>query len=137
MTPDAEEAGLAFGPTQSGKLYLSVYAHRGANHRKSCWDVSPEDEYGIFETADADDRADTAGHYWGTRDADGTALGTRGERLAKFPHNGVPTVPWHGFPVSPASGRASECPPDDFIDALINQGKMSRTFGRKLQRRRA
>jgi hypothetical protein len=137
MTPAAQEAGLQYGPTASGKLYLSVYAHRGANPRKSCWEVSPEDEYGIFETADDKNRSDADGDYWGTRDADGTALGTRGERLAKFPHNGVPAVPWHGYPVSPASGRGSESPPDEFIDALIEEGAMSRTFGRKLQRRRA
>jgi hypothetical protein len=137
MPPEAQQAGLQYGPTASGKLYLSMYSHRGGNPTKSCWAVPPDDEYGIFETSDDNDRADGHGNYWGALDAEGTALGTKGERLAKFPFNAVLTVPWHGYPVSPASGRASEMPPDDFINDLIEDGVLSRTFGRKLQRRRA
>lgn len=131
--------GLVFGPTASGKSYLSMFDHRGRNRAKSWWadDVSPPDEYAIFEQADTLDRCDTSGHYWGVRDASGTRLGTRGERLAKFPHNAVAVVPWHGYPVSPGNGRASEIPPDEFVDALIDAGAVSRTFGRKLQRRKA
>lgn len=62
---------------------------------------------------------------------------TKKERLAKFPLNEVETSPWHGFPVSPMGGRASECPEDELIDELIERGAITRTFGRKIQRRRA
>jgi hypothetical protein len=116
-----------------------MYDHRGRNECKSRWasDVPPPDEYRIFERADSDFHADATGHYWGVRSAAGAVLGTRGERLAKFPRNAVSAVPWHGFPVSPAKGRASECPPDDLVEFLIDTGAVSRTFGRKLQKRKA
>lgn len=131
--------GLLFGPTASGKTYLSMYDHRGRNHEKSCWsqNVPPPAEYSIFEQADDDEYSDINGHYWGILDALGSVLGTRGERLAKFPFNAITAMPWHGYPVSPASGRASEIPPDELVENLIEAGAVSRTFGRKLQRRKA
>ena len=135
--PEAQEAGVECGPTRSGKRYLSYYEHRGANRRKSCWAVSVEEEFAIFAFSDDQDLQDDDGHFWGRRDEAGAVLGTKGERLAKFPFNAVETVPWHGFPVSPASGRASEVPPDDLVERMIEDGFVSRTFGRKLQRRRA
>lgn len=87
--PDKD--GLLFGPTGSGKMYLAMYDHRGRNWRKSCWaiDVPPPHEYAIFDGADARVQVDIAGPYWGVRDASGSTLGTRGERLAKFPRNAV------------------------------------------------
>lgn len=139
ITPTANPDGLLFGPTASGKNYLSTYEHRGRNVRKSQWaaDVIPPEEYEIFEHADVNDHADSDGHYWGVRNPCGAVLGSRGERLAKFPHNGTETAPWHGYPVSPASGRSSEIPPDGLIEALVEAGSLSRTFGRKIQRRRS
>ncbi|HTA34378.1 MAG TPA: hypothetical protein VK721_13235 [Solirubrobacteraceae bacterium] len=131
--------GLSFGPTASSKMYLAMYQHRGHDPSKSCWspDVPPPMEYSIFERADDEQHSDPDGHYWGVRDAAGAALGTAGERLAKFPFNALETVPWHGYPVSPASGRPSETPPDSLIEGFIDAGVVSRTFGRKLQRRKA
>jgi len=139
MSATTHPDGLVYGPTASGKSYLSMYDHRGRNARKSCWatDVLPPDEYAIFDQADTNDQFDLRGHYWGVRSSEGAVLGTRGERLAKFPHNGVSVVPWHGFPVSPASGRDSEAPSDHLVETLIATGTMSRTFGRKLQKRKA
>lgn len=130
--------GLLFGPTPGGKTYLAIYEHRGRNRVKSTWasDVSPPDEYSIFETADGRGHADTDGHIWGVRDREGAVLGTRGERLAKFPFNGVTESPWHGYPVTPASGRRSEIPPDELVERLIAAGSLSRTLGRKIQRRK-
>lgn len=135
----AHPDGLLFGPTVNGKVYLSAYDHRGRDRSKSTWagDLPPPEEYSIFARADAADHADTNGHYWGVRNVVGQVLGSRGERLAKFPFNATPAVPWHGYPVSPASARASEIPPDELIETFIGTGVVSRTFGRKLQRRRA
>src|SRR5947209_5127455 len=98
------KAGIQFGPNGSGKLYLSMFAHRGGNPRKSKWldSVAPPTEYDVFCRADEDDRCDSAGNYWGMLDVEASPLGTRGERLAKFPRNKVPAAPWHGYPVSPA-----------------------------------
>jgi hypothetical protein len=131
--------GLIFGPTANGRTYLSSYDHRGRNYSKSCWadDLDPPEEYSIFYGADAAGHSDVAGHFWGVRNAEGAKLGTRGERLAKFPFNAVPVVPWHGYPVSPANGRASEIPPDDLVATLIRAGAVTRTLGRKIQRRKA
>ncbi|MEA2276412.1 MAG: hypothetical protein QOC78_1372 [Solirubrobacteraceae bacterium] len=139
MAAETHPDGLLFGPTASRKSYLSIYEHRGQNRVKSCWaaDLKPPEEYSIFDRADGRGDSDHAGHYWGIRNADGAVLGTRGERLAKFPFNGVPAVPWHGYPVSPLSGRRSEIPPDELVDNLIEAGTVSRTFGRKIQRRKA
>ncbi len=128
-----------FGPTPGGKTYLSAYMHRGANPAKSRWldDLPPLEEYSIFEGAEDQGQSDSDGNYWGVRDHQGSALGTRGQRIAKFPFNAVAAVPWHGYPVSPASGRASEVPGDGVIEEMIETGAVSRTFGRKIQKRRA
>lgn len=134
----AQPDGLLFGPTTNGKTYLSTYDHRGRNRVKSRWAnaVPPPEEYAIFERADDEQQSDTDGHYWGVRDPQGSVLGAQGERLAKFPHNAVASAPWHGFPVSPANGRRSEIPPDDLVEKLVDAGAISRTLGRKIQRRR-
>jgi hypothetical protein len=114
-----------------------MFAHRGSNPRKSCWAVDPPEEYSIFETSDAGDWADSDGHLWGFRDDVGSTLGTKGERLAKFPFTSSASTPWHGYPVSPASGRQSEIPPDTLVEELKAAGHLSRTLARKIQTRRA
>lgn len=89
-----------------------MYAHRGNNPRKSSWAIDPPTEFEVFAASDTGNWGDADGHYWGLRDEAGTALGSKGERLAKFPFTAALTTPWHGYPVSPASGRESEQPPD-------------------------
>ena len=118
-------------------MYLSLYAHRGGNPRKSCWaDATPPPaEYGIFVRADEEGWKDGSGHYWGVRD-DGLPLGRDGERLSKFPRNNLPQVPWHGFPITPLSGEKGHAPPDAFVEGWIAAGVVSRTLGRKIQRRK-
>ena len=132
-------AGVLFGPTANGRSYLSLNAHRGQNPKKSQWalDLRRAAEFGIFEAADAADHRDANGHFWGVRDSDGSPLGTHGERLAKFPRTQNEFDPWHGYPVTPMSGRDSELPTDTIIEQMIDQGFVSRTYGRKIQRRRA
>jgi hypothetical protein len=133
------EDGILFGPNANGKSYLSWFEHRGGDRRKSQWaiDVPPAEEYEVFCTSDYGDWVDDSGTYWGVRDAGGRPLGTRGERVAKFPRNDVPAVPWHGYPVSPGSGRPHSSPPDDLVLRWIGSGFVTRTFGRKIQRRKA
>jgi len=114
-----------------------MYVHRQQANRKSTWlaAVSPADEYGIFFAADSAEWKDS-GHYWGIRDNYGSPLGSGGERLAKFPRNRVATAPWHGYPVSTSSSRGARCPSDRLIERWIEEGTVTRTFGRKIQRRR-
>jgi hypothetical protein len=137
QTGTATPAGLQFGPTDSGKIYLSMYAHRQERRRKSTWSdlVPPADEYGIFVAADSGNWKD-GGHYWGIRDASGSVLGTGGERLSKFPRNQVRTAPWHGYPVSASAARGAGLPSDRLVKRWIEDGTVTRTVGRKIQRRR-
>ena len=139
MVAQVHPDGLLFGPTASGKTYLSMYDHRGRDPTKSRWadNLKPPEEYSIFEGSDDNGVSDSDGHFWGIRDPTGSVLGSRGERLAKFPFNAVASAPWHGYPVSPGGGRNSEIPPDELVDGLIAEGAISRTFGRKIQRRKA
>ena len=61
------------------------------------------DEFQVFEDADANRLLDSVGNLFGLlRDGEGGLrdLGTRGEQVAKF---WLPPVgsPWHGFPAFP------------------------------------
>ena len=89
--------GLIFGPNASGKLYIAVYYHRGSGSSlKGCWsdNVPPPLEYEIFCLADHGHWCDSDDHYWGVHDGGRAVLGTRGERLSKFPVNRNATNPW-------------------------------------------
>jgi hypothetical protein len=131
-------AGVEFGPTPSGKTYICLYDHRGANWRKSQWAsyVAPTDEFQIFSNADGGNWRDNAGHYWGVLTAEAPPLGTRGEGLAKFPANSVASAPWHGFPVSPRLRGEVDAPPYAFVDDWWRQGVVTRTVARRIQRRK-
>jgi hypothetical protein len=131
--------GFIFGPNGSGKLYISVYYHRGSgSSHKGCWsdDVPPPLEYEIFCKSDLGKWFDSDGHYWGVHQSGDTVLGTRGERLSKFPANRNAANPWHGYPVSPLIRGDVDAPPDEVVETWIQDGVVNRTFGRKIQRRK-
>jgi hypothetical protein len=130
--------GIHFGPNGSGKLYLSMFAHRGGTSRKSQWltAVPPPSEYGVFCHADESEWCDSAQNYWGVLDDRASPLGTRGERIAKFPCSKVPAAPWHGYPVSPGSGSPGDAPEDDLVEEWMSTGSVTKAVGRKIQRRR-
>lgn len=138
--PTRTRDGLIFGPNGTGKKYISLFYHRGSGspRDKSCWhkDVSPPKEYGIFCAADLKNWVDSRGHYWSMHNKGETVLGTRGERLSKFPYNANHKDPWHGFPVSPLERGDADAPPDDFVESWIANGVISKTFGRRIQRRK-
>jgi len=138
--PRVTPAGLLFGPNGNGKQYLSLNCHRGAGdpRYKSFWSpaIPPPVEYDVFCMADNYNWSDQHGHYWAVHDGGNTELGTRGERLAKFPYNANPRDPWHGFPVSPLERGDADAPPDDFVANWIEAGVISKTVGRRIQRRR-
>jgi hypothetical protein len=135
----ATDGGILFGPNASGKRYVSLYIHRPPQRKaqKSAWhpDVTPLKEYGIFCVADDSDWRDAFGDYWGLRNG-GDVLGATGERICTFPRTSNAPDPWHGYPVSPMLRGDVDSPPDAFIDAWINSGVVTLTFGRRLQRRK-
>lgn len=135
-------AGISFGPNGSGKRYISLFVHRQAKttRRKSMWrdSVPPQDEYGIFCAADAGNWQDGRGHYWGVRRVKTSiaVIGLSGERICKFPHTANSGDPWHGYPVSPKRRGDDDSPPDPLVDSWIESAVVTRTFGRRIQRRK-
>jgi hypothetical protein len=140
MAGRAGQGGVEFGPTASGKLYLSLYYHRppGNNAHKSKWhaQITPQDEYSIFDDSDTNNFQCAAGHYWGFKDDGKIVLGCEQEVLCKFPRNNNPAVPWHGFPVSPLGDGDGGSPDDAFVVRLRQEGRISKVFENRILRRK-
>lgn len=135
----ATQDGVVFGPNGTGKLYISLFYHRDLTRaHKSAWcrAVPPPMEYGIFCDADTHLWRDQQDHYWAVHAGGTTVLGARGERLSKFPCPSNVMDPWHGFPVSPLERGDDDAPADDFVDAWIAAGVVSKPVGRRIQRRK-
>ena len=134
------QAGLLFGANASGKTYISCFEHRGNGdcRHKSKWrqTFTPVDEHELFSLADANTWQDTSGHIWAVHNSGATVIGEQGEILCKFPANGNPNVPWHGYPVSPASERDGDCPSDEFVEGWREAGVVGRTLARRIQKRK-
>ena len=128
------QSGIIFSPTSTGKSYLCSNHHRGGGPQahKSAWLISHQAEFLLFCDADYANWVDANGDYWGIA-PDCGVIGTRGQRLAKFPSNATPQLPWHGFPVSPQADE-NHAPPDDFVDVWIDNAVVPKEFGRKIQR---
>ncbi len=135
----ATTSGIQFGPNRSGKAYISLFIHRGNKRRdKSKWSpaIAALVEYSIFCSADEGNWRDSLGHYWGVRDNGRTVLGCSGELLSKFPRTQNDHDPWHGYPVSPMEGGDKDAPPDEFVERWIGLGVISKTLGRRIERRK-
>lgn len=134
----ATTTGLEYGPTVNGKMYLSVFKHRGCGNQrhKSMWlnNISPDDEYGIFCSADAHNWNDESRNYWGVLEQGKIILGERGERICKFPCPSNDHDPWHGYPVSPKEKGESDAPPDSLVERWIGDNVVTKEFGRKIQK---
>jgi len=134
----ATSSGIQFGPNRKGRVYISVFIHRGNNRSKlkNKWhpDVPPLMEYAIFNSADYANWYDVQGHYGGVHERGKTIPGCQSERLCKFPRTSNPNDPWHGYPASPLENGDDDAPPDDFVESWIETGIISKTFGRRIQR---
>ena len=128
----AREDGILYGPTKSGKTYVSLYYHRQINRlqNKCVWCISSDEEYGLFEEADDNNWQDGNGHYWGVCNQGDAPLGTQDERICKFPRTSNPQDAWHGYPVA----CSKDTPSDDFINSWIESGIISKKVGRAIQR---
>jgi hypothetical protein len=133
------EGGVCFRPCPDGGTYKSLYDHRGNRPGASCWrdDYPPPLEFLLFISAFHANWMDATGHLWAVDASGRREIGTRRERLAKFPANAQPaSVEWHGFPVSPQLDGVGSAPPDTFVQAWIDGNVVSRALGRKIQKRR-
>lgn len=129
--------GLEYGPTLNGKMYLSVFKHRGkSSQHKNIWSsaITHDMEYGIFCSSDESDWCDQKKNYWGVLDKGETRLGDRGERICKFPCTSNEQDPWHGYPASPKEKGAGDSPPDSLVDQWIKDDVIKKEIGRKIQK---
>lgn len=88
-----------------------VYQFYDKHHGRGAPDVarwlremSEDEEFAVFDTADANEISDERGWLYGVRprDAEGDIpdLGTWGQQIAEFPH-ARPNETWHGYPLWP------------------------------------
>ncbi|MEH2057104.1 MAG: hypothetical protein V7K97_13265 [Nostoc sp.] len=79
-------AGLEYGPTVNGKMYLSMFKHRGIGSRKhkNMWCILPDTEYDIFCNSDKGNLRDASQNYWGVLQNGQVTLGEKGERISKI-----------------------------------------------------
>lgn len=134
----AVPGGISFGPTQSGKMYFSTNQHRGEpTIHKSTWseEITRDDEFAVFRSADQLICRDLAGNYWGIAGKGYQVLGTRHERFAKFPATINLTDPWHGYPVSPNRRGEMDAPPDSCIEIWKAADAIDRVWEVRLKRR--
>ena len=134
----AGPSGISFGPTSSGKHYISLHRHRGSGttKHKSTWIRSfpPKSEFGLFCSADDGNWKDGTGNYWGAEPG-APVLGVDGERLAKFPMVTNRTDPWHGFPFT-LIGTPRAGPSDETVDAWVAATVITEVVASKIRRRR-
>lgn len=134
LTPIKTGGGLQYGPTTSGKMYLSAWKHRATrNKHKSFWSITfkPEEEYALFDRCDEQEWLDAKGAYWGLVDGGKRVLGALDERLGYFPPNGVTAAPWHGYPVS--SADVDYVVPDVVIDVWVEKKEISNITAKRIR----
>jgi hypothetical protein len=140
--------GLLFGPSASGKHYISLNYHRrlnAASHEpsarsrsKSQWrpTISRTQEYRLFCLADASSWRDETGRHWALLNTAKTVLGMAGERLSTFPFPSNQDGPWHGYPISTRAGVRSHVPTDGLISLWERTGIITRVVATRLRRRK-
>ena len=140
-TGTANSDGIVFGPTGAGTMYISLYYHRPTAARraeKNQWnsDFPPPFEYALYELAEIQVWVDNTGHYWGVHNNGTTVLGSLGQRIAKFPRPSNMGDPRHGYPVSPQQRGDPDTPPEDLVEQWIDANVVTKTLGRRIQKRK-
>jgi hypothetical protein len=74
--------------------------HGGGSSEDAQWNIPPEDEFFIFDTADFLEVCESDETYYGVLPAGGqlTDVGTWAQQVAEFP-KASPGSPWHGYPI--------------------------------------
>ena len=83
--------------------------HGGGTAEDACWSaqLTPDEEFAVFDTSDALDILDDGGRFYGVLpdpSGDLRELGTWQQQIAVF--TGTETGPWHGYPVWPVDDMA-------------------------------
>lgn len=97
---------------RSGRRYLFTLKHHGKDRQAARWlpdpELSRDEEFDIFNVADALIVADDRGNFYGVLGAgDGTlrTVGTWSQQVAEFPVAREGEV-WHGYPIYPVNDLA-------------------------------
>ncbi len=135
----AGPSGVEFGPTGSGKRYLSRNDHRNFSKdpRRNKWAKAckPTEEYSIFVQADASGWRDSRPHLWGVQS--GLAvLGEDGEAIALFRDSNHPDLPWHGYPVSATDPKREleHRPEPALVEIWLSSGVISAPQAARINR---
>ena|SRR6266436_10330818 len=117
--------------------YLFTAKHHGGDKNAAQWlsELSPNDEFAVFEGADEMDLSDEAGNLFGAL-SDGQEslrfLGTLQEQIAKFPC-APQGSPWHGYPVWPLTDEKYR-PSRQVFDKMVERGMITQTMRRRLMK---
>jgi hypothetical protein len=126
MASGVETGPLHPVPTRrSGYRYFFYVKHHGrggAGDAQWSDDLSPQEEFGVFDLADEHDLSDQQGNLFGLhigRAGKILMLGTWKQQVAKFPR-AHPGQPWHGYPLwpvedGPSQRRGHELRPQDVV----------------------
>lgn len=130
---------------RSGYSYQFTPKHHGANAGAAQWlpGMSLDEEFTVFDTADAFELADDDGNLYGVqREGDESLrfLGTWYQQVAEFPFSRVGET-WHGYPVYPLqdrgpSNRRGEAlrPPRTVFTKMMAAGLISDVQRRRLMK---
>lgn len=106
--------------------------------------MSLDEEFAVFDTADANGISDERGWLYGVRprDVEGEIpdLGTWGQQIAEFPH-ARPDETWHGYPLwplveaGPQNRRGEKSRPSkDVFSRMVEMGLLTVCERKRLQK---
>lgn len=128
-----------YGPTKKGKLYLPKPDHRtnSRNNQKSKWLINENQELSIFEIAENPEKelfCNENNCYFALVDNAAQIIGTKNERMAKFPSPQNKSDAWHGYPVTCHENHNS--PSDDLLDIMVDQSIISPTTRKRIEKKK-
>lgn len=128
-----------YGPTVKGKLYLPKNDHRthSLKPNKSKWSISENQELSVFEIAEKpiiELFCKENNCYFSLVDNANMVIGTKGERLAKFPKTRNGSDPWHGYPVT--SHENHNAPSDALLDIMVDQEIITGSTRKRIERKK-
>lgn len=128
---------------RSGLQYVFTPKHHG-EPGQSRWvtELTFDEEFAIFDNADAINLADTEGKLYGyeRRDDSLRKIGTQNQQIALFP---VPSQgnPWHGYPLyplidanNPNRGGENCRPPLMIFDRMVALGHITKAQAKRLKK---
>jgi hypothetical protein len=114
----------------SGKRQAEYFfhpKHHDGNPKEAQWAVSREEEFSVFDSADANDLSDESGNLYGVLvEKMGTGfvkIGTKGQQVAFF-HWVRPGSPWHGYPLYPLKGEIQQRKPPNCLYAKMEAASL-------------